>query len=212
MSGISRRAWLGSSGLAPLVGAFVTRAADGDSVRANISPREIIRKRYFPDVTLRTHEGKAVRFYDDLIRDKIVTINFMYTRCEGVCIPVTANLAKVQKLLGARVGRDIFMYSITLKPEQDTPRVLKEYARKHGTKRGWSFLTGRPEDIELLRRKLGFVDPDPVRDADKSNHIGMVRYGNEALQWWAACPGLSKAEAIAHSILWVDWPKKRPEG
>ena len=135
-------------------------------------------------------------------------VTVLYSKCEGVCPGITANLLKVQKLLGARMGRDIFMYSITLKPEQDTPRVLKQYAKMHAAVPGWLFLTGESPDIELLRRKLGFTDPDPVLDQDKSSHIGNVRYGNEALQLWAACPGLADARWIAESISWVDWPKK----
>jgi protein SCO1 len=174
----------------------------------NMSSRERTRDRYFPNVILRTHHNKKVRFYDDLLRDKIVTINFMYSKCEGVCPGITANLLKVQKLLGARMGRDIFMYSITLKPEQDTPKVLKQYAKMHAVGPGWLFLTGQPADIEMLRGKLGFTDPDPELDKDKSSHIGNVRYGNEALQLWAACPGLADAHWIAESISWVDWPKK----
>ena len=133
----------------------------------------------------------------------------MYAQCEGFCPAITSNLVKVQKLLGRRVGRDIFMYSITLKPEEDTPSALRNYAQMHGAEPGWVFLTGQPADIELLRRKLGFTDPDPIVDADKSNHIGNVRYGNEALQFWAACPGLAKPEWIVESISWVDWPKNK---
>jgi protein SCO1/2 len=174
---------------------------------ATVSPREAIHQRYFADMRLTTHEGKSVRLYEDLIKDKIVLLNFMYAHCEGICIPVTSNLLKVQALLGDRVGRDIFMYSFTLKPKEDTPEVLRDYARAHGVGPGWTFLTGEPSDLETLRRRLGFTDPDPARDADKTNHTGMVRYGNEALQLWAAFPGMSKAEAIAKQILWVDWPK-----
>jgi protein SCO1 len=103
----------------------------------SMSSRERTRERYFPNVILRTHHNKKVRFYDDLLKDKIVTINFMYSKCEGVCPGITANLLKVQKLLGARMGRDIFMYSITLKPEQDTPKVLKQYAKMHAAGPGW---------------------------------------------------------------------------
>ncbi|PYU13542.1 MAG: SCO family protein, partial [Acidobacteria bacterium] len=88
------------------------------------------------------------------------------------------------------VGRDIFMYSITLKPEEDTPKVLQEYAKSNGVKPGWLFLTGKPGDVEKLRRKLGFVDPDPTVDKDKSQHIGVILYGNETLDRWAACPAL----------------------
>ena len=79
----------------------------------------------------------------------------------------------------------------------------------HGAKPGWLFLTGDPKDIELLRRKLGFTNPDPKLDADKSQHIGMVRYGNEPLQQWAACPGQANASWIVESVLWVDWPRTR---
>jgi protein SCO1/2 len=105
------------------------------------------------------------------------------------------------------MGKDVFMYSFTLKPEHDTPEVLKEYAEAYKVGKGWSFLTGAPADMESLRRKLGFTDPDPVIDADKSSHIGNVRYGNEALLRWGSCPGMSKPSWIAESIGWVDWPK-----
>jgi protein SCO1/2 len=175
--------------------------------RQDISPRELIRQRYFPNVTLITHEGKRVRFYDDLIKDKIVVLNLMYADCGGVCPGITANLVKVQRLLGDRVGHDIFFYSITIKPERDTPSVLREYARMHGVGPGWFFLTGKPSDIEFLRRKLGFVDPDPKVDRDKSNHIGIIRYGNEPRTLWGACPGLTTPRSIVESISWVDWPR-----
>jgi len=189
-------------------------APGGQTKWKTVSPRDEIRNRHLPNVTLTTHEGKKVKFYDDLIKDKIVVINMMYASCEGVCPRITANLQQVQKFLGKRVGRDIFFYSITLKPEQDTPNVLKEHVKMHKIKPGWLFLTGAPADVELLRRRLGFVDPDPKVDADKSSHIGNVRYGNEALTLWAAAPGLSKAEAIAESVKWVDWPKQEaaPQG
>jgi protein SCO1/2 len=110
---------------------------------------------------------------------------------------------KVQKLLGERVGRQIFMYSISLKPEHDTPRVLKHYEKINNIKPGWTLLTGKPDEIELLRRSLGFTNPDPKLDQDKSQHIGNIRYGNEPLMLWAACPGLAHAEWIAESISWV---------
>jgi protein SCO1 len=154
----------------------------------------------FPNVVLTTHQGKTVRFYDDLIKGKTVLINFMYGRCRGRCPTTTANLARVQAALGDRVGRDVFMYSITLKPEEDKPEDLRRYAEAHDVKPGWLFLTGKPGDIELLRRKLGFVDSDPLIDADRSNHIGIIRYGNEPYKRWAACPALSSPAQIVRSI------------
>src|SRR3712207_1324682 len=214
MAGKHRRdvlAMLGIGGAAVLAGG-VTAGASG-SVAAS-EPKDAARAqtqaRYFPNVELVTHEGKKVRFYDDLMKDKIVLINMMYAECTGVCPGITANLKKVHKLLGRRMGKDVFIYSITLQPQRDTPKVLKHYATMHKTGPGWLFLTGSPADVETLRRKLGFTDPDPERDKDKTNHIGNIRYGNEALTLWSACPGLSKAAAIAEAIEWVDWPKDKP--
>jgi len=172
------------------------------------SPRERIRNRYFPEVSLVTQDDKKVRLYEDLIKDKIVVINFFYATCEGICVPVTANLVRVQKLLEARVGRDIFMYSFTLKPKQDSPAVLRAHAQRLGVGPGWTFLTGEPADLELVRRRMGFTDPDPVRDTDKLNHTGMIRYGNEPLQLWGACPGMSRPDSLVKSILAVDWTEK----
>ena len=116
-------------------------------------------------------------------------------------MPVTANLVRVQKLLGDRVGRDIFFYSITLKPEEDTPEALERYAALHNVGPGWLFLTSKPDDIELLRRKLGFRYDDPVEDADKSNQTGMLRMRNEPYVRWSACPGMAAPTWIAKDIL-----------
>jgi protein SCO1/2 len=172
-----------------------------------IPSRERIRQRYFPNLVLTTHEGKQVKFYDDLVKDKIVVFNMFYAKCEGICSPVTRNLVRVQNLLGDRVGKDIFFYSFSLKPKEDTVAALKHYAEMHKVKPGWLFLTGTAEDMELLRRKLGFVDPDPEVDKDTSNHIGVLKYGNEPLERWGGCPGMQAPDAIAEAISWVDWPE-----
>lgn len=210
MKSLSRRKMLGIIGIAPLATGLVGQVYGQDFNPNGISSREMIRQRYFPNLILTTHEGKKVRFYDDLIKDKIVLINMMYAKCEGICVPITKNLRTVQTMLADRVGRDIFMYSLSLKPEEDTPMMLKHYAEMHHVGPGWLFLTGEPDDLELLRRKLGFTNPDPKLDADKSQHIGNVRYGNEALQLWAVCPGMAHPSWIVESVSWVDWPKKRP--
>ena len=170
---------------------------------ANTSPRETIRQRYFPNLLLTTQENQQVRLYDDLIKDKVVLINFMYTSCGRICPRTTQNLVSVQRLLGERAGHEVFMYSFTLDPTHDTPDVLNEYARMHHVGPGWLFLTGKPAEMEVLRRKLGFVDPDPALDKDKESHIGNVRYGNERRQLWGACPGMSRPEFIVEFLSWV---------
>src|SRR5260370_36013993 len=105
---------------------------------------------YFPNVPLVTQEGKTVRFYDDLLKGKMVVINFIYTKCSDSCPLETAKLAQVQRLLGERVGRDVFFYSIRIDPERDTPQELTAYADTFHVKPGWLFLTADKAAIELV--------------------------------------------------------------
>ena len=202
MHALSRRKLLGLAAMTPLAAALgsTTAPAGPTTTGAAAEAREKIRRRYFPDLTLLTQDNLKVRFYQDLVKDKIVVFNFFYAHCEGICPLVTHNLVRVQRLLGDRVGRDIFFNSITLKPTEDTPAVLKDYAEMNHIKPGWTLLTGRPDDVELLRRSLGFTDPDPVLDADKSQHIGNIRYGSEPLMQWTAMPGMARPESIAKAI------------
>lgn len=209
MTDKKRRSLVAALGAAPFVVPLLAKAQtlDADQKFKQISSRERIRDRYFPNLVLTTHQGRKVKFYDDLVKDKIVVFNMFYAKCEGICSPVTRNLLRVQNLLGERVGKDIFFYSFSLKPKEDNVAALKHYADMHKVKPGWLFLTGSADDMELLRRKLGFVDPDPEVDKDTSNHIGVLKYGNEPLERWGGCPGMQAPDAIAEAISWVDWPK-----
>jgi protein SCO1 len=136
---------------------------------------------YFPNVPLVTQDGKTVRFYDDLIKDKRVLVNFIFTRCTDICPLATAKLAQVQKLLGPRIGRDVFIYSITLDPEHDSAKELKAYAAKYGVGPGWLFLTGTRADIDAVRFKLG-------ERRDKTEHPNIVRLGNGTTDQWMRLP------------------------
>jgi protein SCO1/2 len=151
----------------------------------------------FPNVVLQTQEGTRVRFYDDLIKGKVVLINFMFTSCTSQCPLTTANLVKVEEALGERLGRDLLMISVTVDPATDTPGVLKRYARRYDTKPGWYFVTGRQKDVDLIRRRLGVLD-DGV---DKTQHTGILVYGNEATGQWAATPVMAQPRAIVRSVL-----------
>jgi protein SCO1 len=201
----SRRKLLGLAALAPLAGTVLGRAAEATQFTPS-APRDRIRQRYFPDVVLRNQDDQPVRFYDELVKDKVVTINFFFAECKEICPLVMANLAKVQHLLGEKVGREVFMTSITLKPDQDRPDVLKAFAKMHGAGPGWTFLTGDRGDVERLRRSLGFTNPDVKLDQDVNQHIGNIRYGNEPLMLWGACPGQARAEWIAESVGWMIHP------
>ena len=198
---MDRRNFL-SLGLAPLILALAGTAQAAQETGKPMS--RVARGGFLPNVPLLTQNREKVNFYDDLVHDRIVLLNFFLVECtDGLCPTAVANLRKVQDLLGERMGRDIFFLSITLQPKKDTPKILKEYASNFDIKPGWSFLTGKPADIEKLRRAQGFVDWDPKRDKDLSNHVGMARYGNDRLERWAGVSLRSTAENIASNFKWI---------
>src|SRR6476660_10077377 len=126
---------------------------------------------YFPNIELTTQDGKTVHFYDDLIKGKIVAIDLIYTTCQYSCPLETSRMAQVQKMLGDRVGKDIFVYSITIDPKTDTPAVLKAYAEKFHAGPGWTFLTGKKEEIEFLSKKLGLYSDPAARLDEHTPHL-----------------------------------------
>lgn len=135
---------------------------------------------YFPNVTLTTQDGKQVKFYDDLLKGKIVAIDLIYTQCKDSCPLETARLRQVQRMLGDRVGKDIFFYSISIDPTHDTPQVLHDYAEMYNAGPGWYFLTGKEEDITLISKKLGLYSADWGRDG----HTASLMVGNVATGQW----------------------------
>jgi copper(I)-binding protein/cytochrome oxidase Cu insertion factor (SCO1/SenC/PrrC family) len=140
---------------------------------------------YFPNIPLVTEEGEEVRFFDDLIEGKVVAINFIYTTCPDTCPLETAQLLKVEEILGDRMGQDVFFYSITIDPETDTPAVMKEYKERFGA--SWTFLSGDKEDIVLLRRKLGLYI-DEIQDGSKNHNVSMIIGNQETGRWMRRSP------------------------
>lgn len=173
----------------------------------------VIRERHLLNIELTTHEGRSVRFYDDLVKGKVVAINFMFTSCQIACPLTTPRLVEVQKALGARAGRDVTFLSISLDPAHDTPAVLRAYARAFGVGPGWYFLTGRRADVERLRRALGVYDLDPVVDADRTQHAGLIVLGNEPQARWKSIAALSQPVRIRQAIERTILPPSRwPSG
>ena len=160
----------------------------------------------FPNVVLRTQDGTSVRFYDDLIKGRVVLINFMFTTCTSICPRTTANLVKVEEILGERLGRDVRIISVSVDPATDTPDVLRKYAARYGTKPGWYFVTGKGKDIDLIRQKLGVYEDD----GDKTQHSGVLIYGNEVTGQWGATPALANATTIATSVMRLVGSTKGP--
>jgi cytochrome oxidase Cu insertion factor (SCO1/SenC/PrrC family)/copper(I)-binding protein len=162
---------------------------------------------YFPNLPLIDQNGKKINFFDE-IEGKIVVINFVYTGCLDTCPLETAQLVRVQELLGDRMGKDIFFYSITLDPETDTPAVLKEYSKKFHAK--WTFLTGKEEDVFEIQRKLGLF-LDEIKDGLENHNVNMI-IGNQATGQWMKRSPFENPHILADQLgNWLDGWKRPPE-
>jgi len=183
-------------------------AAEASTVRAVGEGR-----RNLPNVPVTSQDGKTFHFYDDLVKGKTVLVNFFYADCTGICPRMTSNLGKIKAALGDRVGKDIFIYSISLKPELDTTHNLRNYAAMHGIKEGsgWLLLRARRRDMELLRERLGFKDSDDALDADINQHTGILRFGTDVYDKWSGYPLLGNVELIAEMVRQLDpYAPRRP--
>src|SRR5262245_35680817 len=160
-------------------------------------------KSYFPDVQVVTQDGKPLRFYDDLVKDRIFVVNFLFTTCRDFCPLAASRLSELQERLGDAMGREIFFYSITVDPETDTPERLKEYARTFQAGPGWLFLTGKPEDIRAIRYKLG------DRGKTLSDHRNEILLGNGTSGEWARNSVLGDINSLAVAVRSMD-PNWRP--
>jgi len=203
---MNRRRFLGAGLAAPVAATAGLASFFGAGPALAAAPRPLsyaARQGFLPNVPLVTHTGETVRFYDDLVQDRIIVLNFFVVQCsEGRCPAANANLKKVQEMLGPRMGKDVFFYSVTLQPELDTVPILREYAEDiFEAGPGWLFLTGRPQDVDTLRRAQGFYDPDPERDANPALHSSSARVGSDLKQRWNMVALLTSPRNIYTNIV-----------
>ncbi len=156
---------------------------------------------YFPNYELTNQDGKKLKFFDDMLEDKVVLISFIYTNCPDACPLETARISQVQGILGDRVGKDVFFWSITIDPKRDTPEVLKEYAQRYQASEGWQFLTGDEEQITQLRMKLGLYSP--ADGTELEDHGLNIIIGNQATGRWMRSGPFENPYILARQI--GDW-------
>lgn len=155
-----------------------------------------------PDVTVMDQDGKPVHFYSDLVKDKVVAVNFVFTTCTTICPPMGANFAKLQKILGDRAGRDVHLISVSVDPTTDTPERMKAWGRKFGAGPGWTLVTGGKEEVTRLLKALGVYTPD-IND-----HSPLVLVGNDARHQWTRAYGLAAPAKVAELIDGMAAPAK----
>jgi len=198
---MSRRGWLALLGLLPVAAAAFPVFESLERRRRPGTQRPVrgFHRDYFPDLVLRTQDDERVRLYTDLLAGKTVLVHFFYgDGRDGLCPAVTANLVQLQRLLGERCGRDVFMYSFTLAPE--APAGLRAYRASYPITAGWTFLTGSAADLALCRARFGVADPDPALDREPARHVNVVLLGNEPHERWLGLPALSSPGALLEQL------------
>ena len=140
--------------------------------------------------------GRERRFRDDFVDGRALIVNMMYTTCRGTCPTTSAVVGRLREALSPIFPgpKALSIVSITLEPAEDSPKALLRYAASQGADRprpglcDWHFLTGKPAEIETLRRSLGFYDLDPKVDRDPARHAALLLFGNTGADRWAALP------------------------
>jgi protein SCO1/2 len=176
------------------------------------------RRRFVPNVPVVTHRGERRMFYDDLIKDRTVVVQF-FSLVFHHNYPVTRNMVHLQKQLADRMGKDVFLYSITTDPINDNPTALAEFAQRHRAGDGWTFLTGEPASIEIIQRVFFFHGSAVDSNAPVVSHthvggevadcsMGLLRYGNDAAGLWGSVPTRTEPAQIVERLNWIQ-PDRR---
>jgi protein SCO1/2 len=82
---------------------------------------------------------------------KVTIADFVFTQCAGACPVMSSKMAELQQEF--LPDRRTQFVSFSVDPANDTPDVLRQYARQYGAVKGrWIFLTGEREAIYKLTR------------------------------------------------------------
>ncbi len=160
-----------------------------DRLAAESAARE-----YFTDTVLIDQRGEEKRFYSDLVKGRVVVINSFFTSCQATCPIMAKSFQKLQEWLGDRLGSEVFLISISVDPQTDTPQRLLAYSDRFGARPGWYFLSGREDNVRLVLSKLGqFVE-------QREGHQNLILIGNEPTGLWKKVFGLSEPEVIVQAL------------
>ena len=151
--------------------------------------------KFLPDLTLLDQNGRRVRFYSDLIKNKVVLISFFYTSCTYTCLMQGRVFSELQAELGDRLGKDVFLISVTMDPETDTPERLKSWAAQHGLRKGWTLVTGGKDEMAKL---VGHLTGNPLGRIEM--HAPFIYVGNDKKNNWAATYGLDAPKKLVKKI------------
>ena len=171
-----------------------TAAATEDASKTTAAEDGALSSLNIPDVEVYDQDGRRLKFYTDLVKGRVVAINFIFTTCTTICPPMTATFRRVQQELAKGEGRDVRLISVSVDPLVDTPERLRDFASKFKAEPGWAFVTGEKMEIDSLLRALG------AAVSNKNDHTPVILVGNDEAGYWTRAYGLSAPSALVKVI------------
>ena len=143
------------------------------------------------DVMVQTEDGRTLHFYADLVKGRVVAVNFIFTSCTTVCPLMGARFAQLQRLLH---GNAVSLISVSIDPTTDTPERLAAWAKRMGGRPGWTLVTGAKADLDALTRSLGASSADPA------SHAPLIVIIDDRNRRWQRLNGLTEPAAVARIL------------
>lgn len=146
------------------------------------------------DLGAADQDGEPVHFARDVVGDRVVVMDFVYTTCTTVCPVLSAVFGQLQQRLGERLGKDVFLVSVSVDPVRDTPARLKAYAAQHRAGPGWTWLTGEKSTVDRVLDGLGAYAPN------FEDHPPMVLVGDGKSGRWTRFFGFPGTDQLVTTV------------
>lgn len=156
---------------------------------------------WFTDTPLVDQNGQTLRFYSDVLKNRVVLLNVIFTHCTDACPLITRKLTEVRQAMGKTLANEVYFISLSSDPARDTPEALKAFAQKQGAvDPHWLFLTGTKEQIDLVMSRLGHLLPSPEQ------HSTQIIVGDVANKRWSRVRPDAPPAAIAQRLQLLTLP------
>jgi len=161
----------------------------------------------YDDTALVDADGRTLRVKSDVIGERLVVIDFVYTTCTTVCPVLSAMMAQVQNEVGAKAGSDdVRLVTITVDPARDTPARLKEYGARFGAGPNWLWLTGPTGRVNEVLKGFG------AYTANYEDHPPLVLVGDPKSGQWTRFFGLTDPKLVAARVQELRAARAMPAG
>ena len=152
-------------------------------------------RNYFTDTEVLDQNGNKLRFYTDVLRNRVVLISFIFTNCDYACPMQAQKLKQTRALMVPAIKDEVWFVTLSVDPERDTPAAMKQFAEKQGLDESrWLFLTGKKENVDFLVKRLGQYTENVEA------HTTLMLAGNDRTRHWTRVLPMVPPDGIAQQM------------